>query len=167
MMGMLRPPLRVRHQRLLDTRITSEPENPWVNDAEIVCDRFAEFLPVSRHFARKNSSMCLGELPICSVAFVVSEMFVHDAPQPFDWVQMRAIGGNEVQLDPAARLCQPFLHEYSMVIARVVEKDMDVRHRRILRFDRLQQPDCSCGIDGFHVDHGGFASLQINRAMNI
>ena len=57
---------------------------------------------------------------------VVRDMLVHQAPKPFDRIQMRAVGGDEVQRDPPAGLRQPLLHENGVVIARVVQKNVGI-----------------------------------------
>lgn len=54
-----------------------------------------------------------------------------------------------------------------MMIARIVEEDMDYRQQRIHGFYRFQQPDCGGRVDSFDVDHSGVASLEINRAVNV
>ena len=44
-----------------------------------------------------------------------------------------------MQFDPAPGPSEPFLHKLGVMIARVVEKDMDEREHRIKRLDRLQR----------------------------
>jgi len=61
---------------------------------------------------------------------------------------MGAIGRDEMQLDPAPGPGQPFLHQLGVMVARIVEKDMDERQQRIERLDRLQEPDGRDGVDG-------------------
>src|ERR1700675_1443140 len=80
---------------------------------------------------------------------------------------MRAIGRNEMQFDAATGPREPFLHELGVMIARVVEKDMDERQYRIERFDRFQESDRRGGVDGFDLDHPGLPGLEVDRAVNI
>jgi len=40
---------------------------------------------------------------------------------------VRAIGRDEVQPDPAARLGQPVLHKLGVMVAGIVQKDVDYR----------------------------------------
>ena len=80
---------------------------------------------------------------------------------------MRAIGRNEMQLDPAPRSSKPFLHQSGVVIARVVKKDMDERQQRIERLDRFQEPDRRDGVDGYDLDHPGLSGREVDRAVNI
>src|SRR6266849_209386 len=80
---------------------------------------------------------------------------------------MRAIGRNEMQYVPAPGPRQPFLHELGVMIARVVEKDMDEHEHRIERLDRLQETDGRGGVDGQSLDHPGLASRKADRAVNI
>ena len=62
---------------------------------------------------------------------------------------------------------KPFLHQLGVMIARVVEKDMDERQHRIERRDRFQEPDRRDGVDGYDLDHPGLAGREIDRAVNI
>src|SRR3989304_7510820 len=80
---------------------------------------------------------------------------------------MRAIGRNEMQFDPAPGSSKPFLDELGVMIARVFEKDMDERQRRIERFDRSQKIDRRGGVDGFDLDHPSLPGLEVDRAVNI
>ncbi|MGA8769396.1 MAG: hypothetical protein WB610_03290, partial [Rhodomicrobium sp.] len=64
---------------------------------------------------------------------------------------MRAIGWDEVKLDPAARLGQPILHKLGVMVAGVVQVNMDHCQQRIERFERFQQPYRRGGIDGFSL----------------
>ena len=72
-----------------------------------------------------------------------------------------------MQLDPAPGSRKPFLHQLGVMIARVVEKDMDERQHRIERRDRFQEPDRRDGVDGYDLDHPGLAGREIDRAVNI
>jgi hypothetical protein len=42
---------------------------------------------------------------------------------------MRAAGWNKMQLDAVARLGQPFLHQFGVMIAGVIEEDLNEPHR--------------------------------------
>src|ERR1035437_1154976 len=77
---------------------------------------------------------------------------------------MRAIGRDEVQLYSPPRLSEPFPHDLRVMIACVVEKDMDEDQHRIERLDRFQKPDRGGGVDGFDLDHSGLTGLEIDRA---
>ena len=57
-----------------------------------------------------------------------------------------------MQLDPSSGPGKPFLHQLGVMIARVVEKDMDERQHRIERRDRFQQPDRRDGVDSYDLD---------------
>src|ERR1019366_8585033 len=76
-------------------------------------------------------------------------------------------GRDEMQLDPAPWPGEPFPHEFGMMIARVVEKDMDEHEHRIERLDRFQETDRRGGVDCQGLDHLGLAGLQIDRAVNV
>jgi hypothetical protein len=63
------------------------------------------------------------------IAVVVCHVLMHGAPEQLDGVEVRTIGRNEVQPDPAARLGQPVLYKRGVVVAGVVEIDVDCRQR--------------------------------------
>src|SRR5665811_1739030 len=87
-----------------------DPKILWVDDTEIVGDRIAEVRPVPWNFFTQEPKRCIGELGARSVAFVVRDVSVHEAPQSLDRIEMRAIGRDEMQLDPAPGLGEPFLY---------------------------------------------------------
>src|SRR4029077_9053962 len=72
-----------------------------------------------------------------------------------------------MQLDAATGPRPPLLPQLGVMIARIVEKDMDEHHQRIKCFDRFEQRDCRGGIDGLNVDHPGLPALEIDGAVNI
>src|SRR5438552_6062178 len=104
-------------------RSSHNPKILWVDDAEIVGDRIAEVRPILGNFVTQKTERGIGELGAGRVAFVVRDVLVHEAPQPLDRTEMRAIGRDEMQLDPAAGPGEPFLHQLGVMIARVVKKD--------------------------------------------
>ena len=57
----------------------------------------AESVPVSWNIFTQEAKRRIGELAACFVAFVVGDMLVHDAPEPLNRVEMRAIGRDEMQ----------------------------------------------------------------------
>src|SRR6202161_4610015 len=72
-----------------------------------------------------------------------------------------------MELNRAARSSKPFLHQSSVVIARVVKKDMDERQQRIERLDRFQEPDRRDGVDSYDLDHPSLSGREVDRAVNI
>src|ERR1700724_2315913 len=72
-----------------------------------------------------------------------------------------------MQLDPATRSGQPFLHELGVMIARIVQEYVDADHQRIERFQRFQQPDRRYRVDRFGFDHAGLAGFEIDRAVDV
>ncbi len=72
-----------------------------------------------------------------------------------------------MELDPAPRPRQPLLHEPRMVVAGIVEKDVDQAFAGIHQHDRHQQRDRAQGIDRRHVDHAGGAGFQVDGAVNV
>jgi hypothetical protein len=78
--------------------------------------------------------------------------------------EMRAIGRDEMQFDPAPGSGK---HQLGVMIARVVKKDMDVRQHRKERLDRFQESDRRVGVDGYDLDHPGLPGREVDRAVNI
>ena len=72
-----------------------------------------------------------------------------------------------MQLDPAAGPGEPFLYQLGVMIACIVEKDVDERQHRIHRLDHFQKRDGRDGVDGFDIDHPGLPGLKVDRAMDI
>ena len=69
-----------------------------------------------------------------------------------------------MQPDPAVGPRKPVLHELGVMIARIVEKDMDERQHRIESFDRFQKPDRRDGrVHGFDLDHPGLLFVELAR----
>ena len=89
--------------------------------------------PIPGNFFAQETECRVGELGASRVAFVVGHVSVHDAPEPLDRIEMRAIARNEMQPDPAIRPRQPFLHQLGVMIARVVERASDNTIGRTLK----------------------------------
>src|SRR5271155_6213484 len=78
-----------------------DPKILRLDDAKVVGDLIAENGPIAGDFFAQEAEGRVGELGASSVAFVVGDVSVPDAPLPLDRIEMRAIGWNEMQLDPA------------------------------------------------------------------
>ena len=46
----------------------------------------------------------------------MGDVFVHLPPQTFDGVQIRAVGRDEMELDPPPLLGQPFLNDFGVMV---------------------------------------------------
>ncbi|MFZ3327981.1 MAG: transposase [Methylocella sp.] len=68
-----------------------------------------------------------------------------------------------MQLDSAAGPGEPFPRELGMMIARVVEKDMDEHEHRIERLDRFQELYRRGSVNGQGLDHLGGAIVISDR----
>lgn len=55
----------------------------------------------------------------------MGDVGMHHPPEPFDRVEMGAIGRDEVQRDPMAVARQPFAHEVGVMVTGVVKEDVD------------------------------------------
>ena len=76
----------------------------------------------------------------------MGDVSVHQPPQSFNRIEVRVVGRNEVQLDPAARRLQPFPHQLRVMVSGVVEEEVDQALAGRHRFDRRQQQDRARGI---------------------
>src|ERR1700730_5031470 len=92
------------------------------------------YVPLSGHLLAQKAQRRRFEIGKRRVALVVRDVLVHQAPEPLDRIQMRAVGGDEVELDVAPRPRQPSLHQLGVVVAGVVPKQMDQPLARIHRY---------------------------------
>ena len=80
---------------------------------------------------RRNPSTASAEVAEFGVSPVVGDVLVHHLPQALDWVEVRAVGRHEVQDDAPPWLSQPVLDGSGVMVAGVVEEDVDAAHRLI------------------------------------
>ena len=80
---------------------------------------------------------------------------------------MRAVGGDEVQLDPALGPREPRLDQFCVMVPGIVEKQVDQPLARIHRLDRRQQHDRADRVDGDRLQHVRLTGLQVHRAVNV
>ena len=109
----------------------------------------------------------VAEGAVSGVALVMCNGLMHRAPQSLNRVEMRTIGWDEVKNDAAPRLIKPLPHHLGVVIAGVVEEDMDQTHRRVHCLEAGQQGDCADGVNGQHVDHPGLPGLKVDGAVDV
>jgi hypothetical protein len=83
----------------------------------------------SGHFSgsvvRKKFENRPGKLVDRCIVPIVCNPIVHDAPKELDWVEVRCICWLEMQLHPAFWAVEPSLKYLGMMIAGIVDKDMD------------------------------------------
>jgi hypothetical protein len=107
------------------------------------------------------------KLPERRVVSVVSHVAVHHPPTSLDRIKVRAIGWDEVQYALASWSFQPVPHDYCVVVARIVQEDMDSSLCWMRDFDGPKQRNQAHPSRLGDFQHLGLASLQIDRAMNI
>src|SRR3954452_17691438 len=134
-------------------------------DAKVIGHTIAKRVPPVGHIAAQETEHSFAEAVVSGVTSVVGDGFVHQSPEALDWVQMRAVGRNEMEPDPPARHCQPVLNRAGVMVAGIVQEHMDDPHRRILDCD--QEGDRAQGVDRQHLDHAGLAGFQIEGAVNV
>ncbi len=81
-------------------------QNPKIlgrDDAEVIRNLVAIGAPFSGYLLtqeRQDRGFEIGERRMTSI---VRDVLVHQAPQPLDRIQMRAVAGDEMQRDPTSR----------------------------------------------------------------
>src|SRR6202030_4175595 len=126
---------------LVARNIPRSGQNPKIlgrDDTEVIRYLITIDVPFSGHLLTQKGEDRRFEVGECLMTSVVGDMLVHQAPKPLDRIQMRAIGGNEVEVYPALRSCQPSLHQFGVVVAGIVQKQMDQPLAWIHRLDRDQ-----------------------------
>src|SRR5271166_6478419 len=106
-------------------RLSENPKIGAMDDAEIVGDSVAKPLPLFGHGMPEELDDLPAELGEGLVVPVVGDVFVHQGPQPFDGIEMGTVGRKEAQNDFAPGLREPLSDDAGLVIAGVVDKDMD------------------------------------------
>jgi len=143
------------------------PRILWIDDAEVVGDGRRELREFLRHGFPQEGEHRLGVIAEFCETIAVRDVFVHHEPEPFDWVEMRTVGRHEVQDDLPSGHFQPLLDEPGVVVAGVVEVDVDPAHVRVGPFEGFEQADGALRIDGQHFDDAGHASFEVDCAMQI
>src|SRR5271165_669029 len=72
-----------------------------------------------------------------------------------------------MQPDPAFRPRQPRLDELRVMVAGIVQEDVELPLIRKHRLDRHQQHDRACSVHRQHVLHDGLAGLEVDRAVDV
>ena len=98
---------------------------------------------------------------------VVGDPLVQDSPQPFDRVQVRRVGRQEVQPDPAAEEALDALREIEVVVARVVQHHVHEPQVR-KRPGELHEERHDLGpVHGFDLLRGEVDVLQVQGAEHV
>ena len=119
-------------------RLSDNPKIGAMDHAEIVRDSVAEALPVSGHFVSQEGDDRSAKRAEGLEVAVVSDVFVHQGPQPFDGIEMGTVGGKEMQHDFAPGRRKPLFDDVGLVIAGVVDEDVDEAHRAMRGLDPAQ-----------------------------
>src|ERR1019366_9229230 len=104
--------------------IPCSPDNPefcWVYDTEVIRDLIAPLAPVRWDVLTQEGQHRATEILESGVALVVSGVSVHQAPQSFDRVEMRAVGWDKVEPDPAVRHRKPGLNQFRVMVSGIVQ----------------------------------------------
>ena len=95
---------------------------------------------------------------------VVGDPLVQDSPQPFDRVQVRRVGRQEVQPDPSAEEALDAHREIGVVVARVVQHHVHEPQVRT-RPGELHEERHDLGpVHGFDLLRGEVAVLHVQSA---
>ena len=72
-----------------------------------------------------------------------------------------------MQDDPPPRLLHPILDGSGVVVAGVVEEDMNTAHRRVGALQRLEQVDGASRVNGLDIYDAGLYGLQVDRTVQV
>ena len=137
------------------------------DDPEVVGDGFRDRLPfVGQRFVEECEDR-FGELAEVRMEAVVRHVAVHDAPQTLDGVQVRRIGWQEVQPDAAPRPLQERLERLRVMVAGVVQEDMDHPAVGMGALQLPQKPQARPGIDPLALHQREPHRLQVQRPVQV
>jgi hypothetical protein len=88
-------------------------QNPKIlgpDDTQIIHYFVIVYSPFSGHLLTQKRPDRRPEIGDGLMTPIVCDVLVHRIPQPLDRIQVRAVGGDEMQPDPALRPRQPSLH---------------------------------------------------------
>ena len=88
------------------------------------------------------------------VVVIVGDALVHDGPQSFDRVQVRAIRRQLDQVDAAVRPCEEFTNVRTLVVSRIVPNHMDEALVGIAGFDLGKKLHGAGPVHGGRFDKG-------------
>jgi hypothetical protein len=92
---------------------------------------------------------------------------MHETPTSFDRIEVRTIGWDEVQYALAPGSLEPVTPAPGMMVAGIVQVDMDSFFLGMCSFDGLEQRNQAACVDFGQFQHLRLASLQIDRVMNV
>ncbi len=137
-------------------------------NAEAIRDSVAELAPIVWQGFPEEPQNGLRELIERGVVVIMGDPFVHDAPETFDWVEMWGIGRQKVQLHPPLRAFKPWLEYLGVMIAGIVQEDMDGSHGWVVALQLCQQHLSGClDIDLLTFHEGELEGFKIKRTLNV
>ena len=92
---------------------------------------------------------------------------MQDVPQPLDGVEMRTIGWQKVQDDALCAVSQPFLHGLAVMIASIVEKNVDFAFVFVDDLEVFEQLNGGEGINRQIVHERELACCEVQSAVDI
>jgi hypothetical protein len=99
----------------------------------------AEMLPFLGNCLVEEGQDRRAELVEGFVVSVVGRALMHEAPASLDRIEVGTIGRDEVQHALATLPLEPFTHALGMMVAGIVQVDMDPSFLGMCNFDRLEQ----------------------------
>ena len=110
---------------------------------------------------------CVGKLCLGLVEFVVGDMFVHDAPQALNRVQVWAIWGQLDEMNAAIGPRQPLADFFTFVVRGVVPDYMDYLFVAVLRLDFLQKRDGAVAVNFDNLDKRCIKILKAQGTVDV
>lgn len=126
-------------------RLSDNPKIGRWYDAEVVVDSVPEMVPFFGDCLVEEGEDRRAELVEGFVVSIVGCVLMHEAPASLDRIEVRTIGRDEVQHALASLSLEPVTHAPGMMVAGIVQVDMDPSFLGMCIFDRLEQGDqASC-----------------------
>lgn len=94
-------------------------------------------------------------------------IFQHDVPQRLDGIEIGRMGGQEMQLDAAARPLQPLLDRSGAMGGRIVENDMNAAFAGIMPFQLGEKGNGGLGCDLEALDQLAIAIIQTQGCFKV
>src|SRR3974390_1400619 len=147
--------------------LCDDPKIAGRDDAEVVSDSVAEELPIFRYCRSEELQDGSPEFPEGRVVPVVGDVAMHHAPTSLNRIEVGAIGWDEVEDAFASWSFQPVPHDDCVVVACIVQEDMNPPLCGMRNFDGPKQRNQArpSGLGDFQ--HLCLAGFQIEGAMNV
>ena len=140
---------------------------PGRNCPEIIRDSIPELFPILRQGCFKELCDCFREFFIGVIMSIMGNPLVHETPKRLNGIEMRRVWRQEVEFYTTSRSIKPWLKQLGMMIARIVEDDVNKIRQRIGYFDLFQQLKGGFGIDPFTLNGDELETIEIKCTLKV